>query len=612
MGAPATVVDLRLYRIAFLPTLAAVVALLFSLQSAPGPLHPLVAPTGFERSAATRYAQQIVARAPDRSPGSPGDAAAAAMVVRTFKTVAAGHLAIQRFGNDGSLSNVILKLPGQSHDQLVLLAPRDTASPPGAASSAAATGALEELASALGTVQHTKTIILVSTDGGSSGAAGARVLADDYLDPSRVDGIVALEQPGVATPHQPYLLDTSTGADSTSIQLVRTAELSLAEQAGLHTAEPGPFGQIAELALPGGLGEQAVLIARGYDAVGLSSAGERPLPPSEDQLADLSGKTLDRFARTAMGLVLALDSTPGQPIHGPGAYIEVGGNLVPGWALGVLAFTLLLPALVAAVDALARAGRRHVARAAIAWAAIRSLPLVVALAALYAMALIGIVPRPSFPFDPGTFALGPAEVLAMLALVLVAGAVWWRLGRNRMAVRMAPESAAAALGLLCGLALVVILVVNPYLALLLVPLAHPWLIEARAGRHPDRWRCTSLVMIALLPLLLGAVSVAGRLDLGAGSIWPVTLAFGDFGIRIPIAIAGCVLAGSLASLIVLAGAGAEAGPPGPARPPRPRNAETPAQSGDAAGEEAWTDSRLGSQSQQPMYEPERDDRLYQR
>jgi hypothetical protein len=606
------VVDLRLYRIAFLPTVAAVVALLFSLQSAPGPLHPLVAPTGFDRGAAVGYAQQIATQAPDRAPGSPGDARAAAMVGRTFKAVTAGQLVVQRFGDGGSLSNVILRLPGQSRNELVLIAPRDTAAPPGAASSAAATGALEELASALGTVQHTKTIVLVSTDGGSSGAEGARVLGDGYLDPANVDAIVALEQPGAASPRQPYVLDSSTGAESTSIQLVQSAELALSEQAGLHTAGPGPFGQLAELALPGGLGDQAVLIAHGYDAVGISSAGERPLPPSEDQLDDLSGKTLDEFARSAFGLVLALDSTPGQPIHGPSAYIEVGGNLVPGWALTLLAFALLLPALVAAVDTLARAGRRHIARAAIGWAALRSLPLLATLAFLYALALIGIVPRPSFPFDPGRFTLGPAEALALVALALVGGAVWWRLGRNRMPVRMAPEAAAAALGLLCGLALAVILVVNPYLALLLVPLAHPWLIEARAGRRPHRWRCAGLVACALVPLILGAASVTGRLDLDLGSIWPLALAFGDWGVRIPIAIAGCVLAASLLALIVVAGAGAEAGPPGPARPPRPRPVETPSESGDEAHEEAWTDSRSGSRPEQPIYRTGHESRMYQR
>jgi peptidase M28-like protein len=573
------VVDLRLYRIAFLPALLALVALLFSLQSQPGPLRPLVAPAGFDKDAATRFARQIVARAPDRSPGSPGDARAAAIVHRTFRTVSAGEVLVQRFGAGGRLANVIMKLPGQTSDQIVLIAPRDTAAPPGAASSAAATGALEELAASLGTTQHSKTIVLVSTDGASSGAAGAGALADDYLDRGAVDAIVALEQPGAASPTQPFVLDSSTGAESDAIQLVRTAEVALTDQTGLHAREPGPFGQLAALALPAGLGEQSALIARGFDAVGLSSAGERPLRPVADQPADFSGETLDAFGRTAFDLVLALDSAPGPTVHGPDAYVEVAGNLVPGWALATMALALILPALVAAVDAIARAGRRGAAGAALAWAALRPLPLLAALLLLYLLALVGIVPRPSFPFDPGRFAIGFAELLALAVLIGAAAATWSLLGRNRMPARLEAEAAATAVGLYATAALLLIWLVNPYLALLLVPLAHPWVIEASAHRRGGPLRTGGAVAIALVPLVLGAASVAGRLDLGAALPWQVTLAIGDWGIEVPIALAGCVLAGSLAALLVVAAARPAAAP-------------------------AWTNSRSRNPRRQPIYRAE--------
>lgn len=608
-------VDLRLYRFSFIPAVAAVVALLFSLESQPGPLRPLVAPAGFDRAAAAGYARQIATAAPDRAPGSAGDAKATDLVARNFKQVTAGQLVVQRYGDGGDRTNVILRIPGQSHDELVLIAPRDTASPPGAASSAAATGALEELASSIGTSQHVKTVVLVSVDGGSEGASGTKALVDGYLDPGLVDAIVVLEQPGAASPHQPFVLDSSTGAESASIQLVRTAELSLLDQAGLHSKGQGPFGQLATLALPGGLGDQAVLIDRGFDAIGLSSAGEAPLPPADDQLDDLSPKTLDEIGRSAFDLILALDAAPGPPAHGPSAYLEVGGNLIPGWALATLALALLLPALVAATDALARAGRRGTARVALGWAALRPVPLLAALALLYVLALIGVVPRPSYPFDPGRFAIGPAELAGLAVLGLTAAAVWWSLGRNHTPVRMAPEAGAAALGFFGAVALVVVWAFNPYLALLLAPLAHPWVLEARPGRRargPRRWRAAIAIAAALLPLALGAASVAGRLDLDAGLIWPLALAVADWGVQIPIAFAGCVVAGCAAALVVVAGAGAEAGPPGAARPPRSPLAEA---AGGGPGEdddrgvggpedEAWTNSLSGSEEPKPIYETE--------
>jgi hypothetical protein len=595
-------VDLRLYRIAFAPAAIALVAVLFSLQSQPAPLNPLVAPAGVERQAAAHFTRQLIARAPNRAPGSSGDLRAARFVARTFKTVSAGRLAVQRFGDGGRLRNVILKLPGQSKRQIVLIAPRDTAAPPGAASSAAATGALEALASSIGTSQHSKTLILVSTDGSTQGALGARVLADDYLDRSLVDGVVALEQPGAAALHEPFVLTSSTSATSTSVQLVRTAERALADQAGLHAREPGPFGQLASLALPGGLGEQAVLIARGFDAVGLSSAGERPLPAASDRARNFSPRTLERFGLTASAVVLALDSVPGPPAHGPDAYVEVAGNLVPGWALATLGLALIVPALVAAVDALARAGRRGTARVALGWAATRPAPLLVALAVLYLVALVGVVPRPSFPFDPGRYGLGPSELVAIAGLGLAAGAAWWRLGRNRMPVRLVPEAGAAALGLFGVFALLLVWAVDPYLALILVPLAHPWVLQGRVGRRRSRARCAAAIAIALVPLALGVASVAGRLDVGTGAPWQLVVAIGDWGVGVPIAIAGCALAGSLAGLLVIAGAGPEAGPPAPVRPLRPRSVEpelAPAQ--PAADALEWTTARSGSGRQQPIY-----------
>src|SRR5207244_11039575 len=98
------------------------------------------------------------------------------------------------------------------------------------------------------------------------------------------------------------------------------------------------------------------------------------------------------------------------------------------------------------------------------------------------------------------------------------------------------------------------------LALPLLPLTHPGRLQARVGRRPSRRRTAATVAIALLPLVLGAASVAGRLDLGNDLPWQVALAIGDWGIGVPIAIAGCALAGSLAALFVVAGTGTAAEP----------------------------------------------------
>ena len=63
------------------------------------------------------------------------------------------------------MRNVILTLPGNSARTVVVMAPRDSAGGPGAASSAAATGMLLQLVNQLRTQSHNKTLVFVSTDG---------------------------------------------------------------------------------------------------------------------------------------------------------------------------------------------------------------------------------------------------------------------------------------------------------------------------------------------------------------------------------------------------------------------------------------------------------------
>src|SRR5204862_6000283 len=110
--------------------------------------------------------------------------------------------------------------------------------------------------------------------------------------------------------------------------------------------------------------------------------------------------------------------------HGPGTYLTLAGNLVPGWTLSLLAVTLLLPAALACVDAFARALRGGERLGwAFAWSAARALPPLGALIALYLLAVLGIVASPTFPFDPNSYGIGAGQVIAMvfLALVMLAG-----------------------------------------------------------------------------------------------------------------------------------------------------------------------------------------------
>ena len=551
------VINFRLYRLAFLPAALAVIVAMFSLEGAPDPLEPVTPPTTFEGDRAAVVARQIATTAPDRTPGDHDDGATADLVVNRFEEIPAGAVTEQRFdldvdGETKSVRNVLLTLPGDAASTIVIAAARDADPGPGAASSAAATGILVELANAF-RVSHSKTFVLASLSGSTAGGAGVRELIDGLPERAAIEAVIVISQPGAAERRRPFVVTSSTGQSSAPAQLERTAERAVEVQAEALSNEEDAFTQFARIAIPSGLGDQAVLIGEGTDAVAISSAGERPLAADQDQPDDLSPRTIDEFGRAVQSTVAALDVSIGDPVHGPETYLELGNNLLPGWALAMLALALLAPAVVAAVDGCARARRERAAiGAALAWAAARSLPFVGALALLYLLAAVGAVPRPPFPFDPGLYELGTRAAITFAVIALIAAASAWLLRSRRITAARAPEPAVCALGAIAVAACVVVWLVNPYLALLVVPIAHVWLLASGALTLSRRVAIVIATVLACLPILAAFVAVSGALDLGLDAPWTFTIMVADEQIGFATTLALCFVGGALAGGVALA------------------------------------------------------------
>jgi hypothetical protein len=550
-------IDFRIYRAGFAPALAAVIVLLFALTAPPDPLPGVVAPAEFDELAAARIARQIVETAPERTPGSDGDAAIADLVEQRFTQVDGGSVSEQQFtgefaGDQVDLRNLILTLPGESARTVVLLAPRDSASGPGAASSAAATATLLELVDQLSTQSHTKTLVFVSTDGSSAGAQGAREFAQSYPQPDEIEAAIDIWQPGSADPRQPFVLDSSDAAQSPSAQLVRTAERELSDQTQSKLETQGTFGELTALALPSGLGEQAVLIENGLDAVGLSSAGERPLPASQDQPEDLSTSTLGDFGRTALLLAATVDAATAPPEHGPDTYIPLAGNLVPGWTLALLALALLLPAALAAGDGIQRGVRAHAGTGwAIGWAVSRALPLLAGLLFFYFLSAVGLVASPAFPFDPNLFGVGPGQIVVMVLVALVISGSYYAIRGWRVPAVLPTSAAVPALGAVSTLAVFLASLANPYLALFLVPTAHVWLTcVPRRGSLP--WPLVlGAAALSLLPLAAAVAHLSGSLALGSAAPWLLLLMVSDGQFGFGTMLALCLVIGGLLGIVAV-------------------------------------------------------------
>lgn len=563
--------DPRIYRAAFLPALAAVIVLMFSLQPAPDPLQPPISTPTFEGRQAERLTRMIVTLAPEREPGSEGDAALADLVRERFSQIEGGVLSEQAVessheGEDVTLDNLMLTLPGTSQEVLLLVAHRDSPEGDGATTSAAATATLIELAEGLGGTRHQRTIIFASTSGSSDGSDSIRRLIEELPAPEGITAAIAIEQPGVADMGPPFVVPGRAGPESVSAQLVTTATEAASSRFARPAFDEGAWESLARLAIPTGVGDAAALASEGVEAVAISGTGERPPSAGSDVVEQLSAETLTASGSTLLDLTLTLDEAEREPRSGPSAYIEVGDNLLPGWTLAALALALVLPSLLAAGDVFMRDRRRspRTARRALPWVAERILVPLAGLVLAYGLGLVGLIDDPGFPFDPARFEGGAAAPISFVAIILAVVLAMLLVRPMRTPLDSEPQTLASVAGLLCCLSVIGIWFVNPYLALLAAPAAHVWLLPARAVGPPRRIVITVFAVITLLPVLAAAARVGTSLDLGLSTPWHLLLLTVDGQIGLPLALLWCGLLGGLLACIGAAGARI-AVDPGPTR-----------------------------------------------
>jgi hypothetical protein len=612
-------IDLRLYRYALLAVPLVAVIAMFSLKSPPSTLSGGLPPDAFDPASAAPLAKQLAESSAYPTPGSAADARMADQVKSQFSAIDGASVSEQRFdgsfkGHDVHLRNLIATLPGESNRQIALIAPRDVAEGSGAATSAASTAAMLEIADSFSGTAHHKTLVFVSTDGSSIGALGARHFIGDYSDAGLLDAAIVLSQPAAQHPTAPLVIPWSSGDQSTASQLDDTANSIVSQEVATPAGDEGPIADLFRLALPAGLGEQGPLIEAGVPAIRLSSDGELPIKPSEDTLEAFSTDTFSRFGRSALSLILTLDASSGAVQHGPKGYIGVAGNLLPGWTIALLALALIAPVGLAAGFGLASSARSPalLARGSL-WAALRALPFLAALFVLLATALVGLLPSPDFPFDPRTEALGLGGTIAVVLAVLFYCTVAFFLRPLRSPPAPSASSAAPAALLIATVGTLGVWALNPYLALLVAIGLQAWLWAA--ARPPaGRLGAVGLILLGLLPLIALVANVASRFDAGAGVWHDLVLMLADGQIAVTMAVLGCLLAG--AGVAIVASAGAAGGRPRQ-RPPemqidRPGeisvHRQEPAVEAEPAKREEPDAEPEAPEPTQP--EPERDPRLW--
>jgi hypothetical protein len=576
------VIEPRLYRAALVPAVLAVLVAMFSIESRPAPLpRGLAADELFDPARALADAEALAGpeagagRARRRAPSAGAESSASnptRLVAESF-AASAFETRIDRFEAGGRrLANVIGRRAGtaSTESQIVVVAGRDAVGPGAATAAAADTAALLELGRALEGRPSRRTVTLVSVDGARIDEAGVRRLAED-LGPERVEAVLAVSGFGAPATLESPIVPWSNDSARASARLARTAGDAVREElGGLPGRETVP-AQLVRLAFPLGIGAQGVLLEQGLQAIRFSGSGE--LPPSRPSLTGLDRDRYAALGRAVLRTISALDERGLPADERPGTYLAAGRQLVPGWSVQLVAFALLLPALVTVADGFARARRRR-GRAGVwmLWVLAGALPFAAAYLLLRLLDLVGLVPGMGVAIAP------VAEPVTSWAIVLIVGlalvtALGWLVGRRALLRRLhglarpsAPLAGAAVALVVCAAALAV-WALDPLAALFLVPAVHLW--SAAAISERPRLGLVLVMGGLVLPLAV-AVFYLERLSLDPlDGLWYLCLLVAGGHVGGLVALVGCVLVGALCSLVAVLAtrAGEQASKPPPAGPP---------------------------------------------
>src|SRR4051794_24512516 len=298
--------DPRLYRVAFVPVLLALLVAAFSLQDRPRPIGTTQSPEGFDGLRAQKTLDDLAAAYADRRPGSDGDERLARYVAGQLRQTVPGTVAEHRFEADTidgkrDLVDVVATRPGQPGPPLVVVAHRDAAGH-GAKAELSATAALLELARVAADGRLRRTITFISTSGGSGGFAGATEEARRLE--GRADAVLVIGDVVGARSRRPFVVASSNDVGQAPLQLQRTVQAAVRAELGTDAGAPRALTQWLRLAVPVTISEQGPFLRAGQPAVLLSAGGERP--PAAD--APLREDRMVHFGRAGLRVLYALDN----------------------------------------------------------------------------------------------------------------------------------------------------------------------------------------------------------------------------------------------------------------------------------------------------------------
>lgn len=477
-------------RVAALVVVPAILALLFSISpmgTLPrSPLEPL-----FDGSSAAELATRLSTEIPARVPGTLDGERAARWYVETISSLG---LATEEdvWSEDVpdlgrvELRNEITVVPGRSEEAIVLVAHRDNAGdgrPLG--DNASGTAALIELARGFAPQEAgpdplpQRTLVLVSTDAGAYGGAGATRFADSSLYARDAIAVIVLD--GLGRRGLPRIAVAGNRPRSPARTLVNTAAARIEEQVGVAPKLPSLLTQLVDLGVPFASGEQGPFLARGIAAITLTTSEEGdPTIPAGDTDAPLATERLGQLGRATEALAASLDASVGAAYRTPDS-LFLGDRAASGWTVRLLLIVAVVPFAIGGLDLLVRSRRRQLPLLpALRGLRTRLLVWLYGGILLWFAALTGVLPTgAALALPPYASFLVDVPVAALL-LLSIALALGWLLGRRRLVptVVASPEERLAGYAVALtwlGVVAVVLALAKPYALVFVLPSLYAWI-----------------------------------------------------------------------------------------------------------------------------------------
>ena len=416
---------------------------------------------------------------------------------------------------------------------------------------ASGTGALVELARGFAPQElgpdplPQRTLVLVSTDAGSYGGAGAERFAS--TSPLARSAIAVVVLDGLGGTGRPRLAIAGDEPVSPARALVRTAAARVEEQVGSAPSLPFVPTQLLDLGIPFAAGEQGRFLGHGIAAITLTtSEPSDPAIPAGDPDTVIAVRRLGQLGRATEALLSSLDASLGGAFQTPDS-VFFADRAASGWTVRLTLVLAVVPFALGLVDLIAR-GRRRGLPFKPALRALRTRLGVALLGGvlIWVGALGGVLPTgAALPLSPFTNVLDNPPIGG---LVLLAGAfvVGWLVARRHLAPQRPSTAEERLAGLATALTAIAIVAVGlalakPYALVFVLPSLYAWLwlpIERRfwqralffarglvgpAGRTSAARRRARDSIVAAALYAIGLATV-GYVSLGSVLVTPSGLA----------------------------------------------------------------------------------------